>query len=93
MRLKQYLLTCIAALMLLGPVALAGCAGPQAEAVPYHGHALYNFHLGRKYQAEGRYEMARDRFLQAMATAEDQEMRTRLAREIEAADKLIELER
>ena len=93
MRLKQYLLTCVAALMLLGPVALTGCAKPQAEAVPYHGYALHNFHLGRKYQAEGRYEMARDRFLQALATAEDTDMRMRLAKEIQAADKLIRLQR
>ncbi|MDY7001336.1 MAG: hypothetical protein SVS15_06100 [Thermodesulfobacteriota bacterium] len=93
MRWKQYLLTCAVALMLLGPTALTGCAKPQAEAVPYHGHALHNFHLGRKYQAQGRYEMARDRFLQALATAEDADMRARLAREIQAADKLIELQR
>ena len=93
MRLKQYLLTCTLALMLLGPVAFTGCAKPQPEALPYHGHALHNFHLGRKYQAEGRYEMARDRFLQALATAEDTDMRMRLAKEIQATDKLIKLQR
>jgi len=93
MRLKQCLLTCAAALMLLGPSVLAGCSKPQAEAVPYHGYALHNFHLGRKYQAQGRYEMARDRFLQALATAEDADMRASLAKEIQATDKLIRLQR
>lgn len=90
---KKYILTCITGLMLLGPVLLTGCARPQAEAVPYHAHALHNFYLGRKYQAQGRYEMARDRFLQALATAEDAKMRARLVKEIQAADKLIKLQR
>lgn len=77
---------------------LSGCGWfsspkPRPEAVPYDDAALYNFQLGRHYQSRGRLELARDRFLQALATADNPDMRERAAREIEATDRLIRSQR
>ncbi len=92
MQLRQFALALTVALL------LAGCDGlmtakPRPEAVPYDDAALYNFQLGRHYQSRGRLEMARDRFLQALATARNPDMRQRAAEEIEATDRLIRTQR
>ena len=76
--------------------ALAGCSKNRKEpglaiaAPPYHQSTLYNFYLGRNYVSQGRYELARQRLLLAMTTAQDPEMRARLAQEVEAVDKMIQ---
>ncbi|MGE4299352.1 MAG: hypothetical protein AB7E47_15155 [Desulfovibrionaceae bacterium] len=57
--------------------------------MPYHEHALYNFQLGRGYMAQGRYELARERYLLALAVARDDAMRMRLSEELDAVDRLI----
>ena len=64
---------------------------PQAVvAAPYHENALYNFHLGRSYMAQGRYELARERYLLALACSHDDDLRLRAAQELEAAQRQIE---
>ncbi len=75
---------------------LSGCAdkapvmpNETAESVPYHELALRNYALGRQYQAEGRFELARDTFLQVLATANNEDMIMRLQGELDATDKLI----
>lgn len=79
--------------------SLSGCAYVRAwdaaqpsskEAVaPYHEEALYNFALAREYQAEGRYELARERLLLALAVARDETFKLRLAQEVEAVDRML----
>ncbi len=86
------------AIVLAFAMLLAGCGSlfspkPQPEAVPYDDAALYNFQLGRHYQSRGRLELARDRFLQALATSRNPDMRQRAAEEIEATDRLIRSQR
>ena len=85
------------ALVLAVALLLSGCGmftpKPRPEAVPYDDAALYNFQLGRHYQTRGRLELARDRFLQALATARNDDMRERAAEEIEATDRLIRSQR
>ncbi len=53
------------AVILVLAIPAAGCrhVGKKVElvAAPYHENALYNFHLGRTYMAEGRYALARAR--------------------------------
>jgi hypothetical protein len=77
--------------------AVGGCSwvkrNPEPQALPYKGTALHNMKLGRGYQAEGRYELARDRFLQALALAEHEDMKDAVIKELEATDKLIRSQR
>ena len=82
------------ALSLLLALSPAGCVGTvsggeNVVSAPYNGNAMQNFYLGRTYMAQGRYELAREHLLAGLASAEDEEMRQRLAMELEAIDKII----
>lgn len=92
MHLRAYLLVLALAL------ALSGCGRQQppttqAEVLPEHENTLANFTLAREYQTQGRLEMARDRYLQALATARNPEFKTRIVEEQEAADRQIRSQR
>ncbi|MEW5772013.1 MAG: hypothetical protein AB1916_00680 [Thermodesulfobacteriota bacterium] len=90
MHLRAYLLVLTLAL------ALSGCGrqpATQAEVLPEHENTLANFTLAREYQTQGRLEMARDRYLQALATARNPELKTRIVEELEAADRQIRSQR
>lgn len=95
-------LLAFAALAALAPLsALTGCSALSDEVrppeepthavvhAPYHEHALYNYNLGRLYMSQGRYELARERFLFVLAVAENGELKDKAAREVEAAERLI----
>lgn len=87
MRLKLFLAALVLAMF------ACGCNGvllpEKTTQKAYNGNAVHNYALGRRYQAEGRFELARERYLQAMAMARDEEFRTLLAQEIESTDKAI----
>jgi thioredoxin-like negative regulator of GroEL len=90
MYLRAYLLALALAL------TLSGCSSRpaiQAEVLPEHENTLENFTLARQYQTQGRLEMARDRYLQALATARNPELKTRIVEELEAADRQIRSQR
>ncbi|NJB66954.1 hypothetical protein GGQ74_000594 [Desulfobaculum xiamenense] len=81
---------------------LAGCSAggvsplvdvSRADALPYHELALHNLTLGREYQVQGRFELARQTFLQGLATAQNDDMRAVLSQEIENTDRLIRTKR
>ena len=77
-------------------LALAGCGrtpAPQAEVLPEHENTLANFTLARQYQTQGRLEMARDRYLQALATARNPELKARIVEELDSADRQIRSQR
>lgn len=86
----------IRAVILLMLLALAGCSTakePDMVGAPYHENALYNYYLGRDYMARGRYELARERFLLALACSRNEDMRLMAAAELEAAQRQIESQR
>jgi hypothetical protein len=66
---------------------------PQVMAVNYDGHALYNFQLGRGYLAGGRYELARDSFLLALASSKNDALRRDAVAELESVNRLIRSQR
>jgi hypothetical protein len=66
---------------------------PTVLAAPYHEHALYNFRLGRTYMAEGRYELAKERYLLALSVSRNEELRERLAAELDGVEKLLKTQR
>ena len=60
------------------------------EAVaPYSAHSLMHYQLGREYMAGGRYELAREHILLAMAGARDDALRDQAAADLEALDRII----
>lgn len=68
--------------------ALAGC-GRQVASVPESDEALHNWHQGRTYQAQGRYELAREHYLLALAAARSDDVRDALTREVDVVDRQI----
>lgn len=98
MKLLSRLLISMLAVMLLD-----GCATlsrlvpekqPEAEqtdvvAAPYNANALNNFYMGRQYVAQGRYELAREHYLIALASAREGDMRDSLVTELKVVDRLI----
>lgn len=72
----------------LALTALTGC-GKQVASVPESDEALHNWHQGRTYQAEGRYELAREHYLLSLAAARSDDVRDALAREVDVVDRQI----
>ena len=80
-------------------ISLPGCSkdvpAPQAvprqrfSAPPYHQNTVQNFTLARIYMSRGRYELAREHLLLALSSARDETMRSQLAFELEAVEKMI----
>jgi hypothetical protein len=66
-------------------------AAPRTEprAMAYNENSVRCLALGRRYQAEGRFELARETFMHGLATARDDAMRETLSREVEATDRII----
>lgn len=62
-------------------------------APPYHQASLQNFTVARIYMSEGRFELAREHLLYALAAAKDEEMRSRLNHELEAVEMMIATKR
>ncbi len=77
---------------------LAACSSPMTPrqrftAPPYHGNTLSNFTVARVYMSQGRFELAREHLLFALSSARDEEMRSRLAQELEAVEMMIATKR
>lgn len=93
MNIKGFLLMLAAAALLSGCSALPweqdAEPAPHAHVLPYNGNSVNSLALGRHYQAQGRFELARETFMNGLATAREEDMRRLLAAEIEATDRLI----
>lgn len=55
----------------------------------YTPDSLTNYRLGREYAAAGRYELAREHYLIALAAANNQQMQDALVQEINGVDMMI----
>ena len=55
----------------------------------YTPDSLANYQLGRNYAASGRYELAREHYLIALAASNSQEMQEALAQELNSIDMMI----
>lgn len=67
-------------------ILMNGCGGRVAT-VPDSDEAIQNWHLGRDYQAQGRYELAREHYLLAIAAARTADVHDALARELAVVDR------
>ena len=83
------LLTLEGCAMLDGLVSKPAPPAPGVVVAPYNGNALHNFYMGRQYVAEGRYELAREHYLLALASAREEAMRDALVAELQSVDRLI----
>lgn len=81
-----------AVFLLLACLALPGLAGcgKQVATVPESDEALHNWQQGRTYQAQGRFELAREHYLLALAAARSDDTRDALAREVHVVDRQIQ---
>lgn len=86
-------------LALLLACLLWGCGGTrpneitEAAVTPYDANCLQNMRLGRDYIAQGRYELAREHYLIALAASKDAETRNVISRELNSVDMMIKTER
>lgn len=67
-----------------GVYAESSDSGPGGNEV-----SLLNYRIARDYAADGRYELAREHYLLALAAAGTPELRNSLARELSGVDKMI----
>lgn len=72
--------------LLASALAVTGCGGRVAT-VPDSDEAIQNWHRGRDYQAQGRYELAREHYLLAIASARTADVHDALARELATVDR------
>ncbi|MDR2161949.1 MAG: hypothetical protein LBO77_07440 [Desulfovibrio sp.] len=89
-------------LILIPALALAGC-GPgsvlsrfsdeRAVLVPHDPNSLRNLLLGREYAAAGRYELAKEQYLMALASSSDGQTRAIVTHELNAVDLIIQAQR
>ena len=84
--------------LLLG--SLSGCSsynsyftGERTVALPHDPNSLWNLKLGREYAAAGRFELAKEHYLMALASSDDTETRTIATHELHAVDMMIEAQR
>ncbi len=61
--------------------------------VPYDTNCLWNLKLGRDYVSQGRYELAKEHYLMALASSDDAETRTLVSHELRAVDLMIKTQR
>lgn len=96
--MKKYLVTAILAFTL---IMSAGCAtvsklaggnkdvARDAAVTAYTADTLHNYKTARDFAAQGRYELAREHYLLALAATNDPYMQDALAEELESVDMMI----
>jgi hypothetical protein len=89
-------------LCLLLILSFAGCSpgkifsrfsSDRVVIVPHDPNSLWNLKLGREYAASGRYELAKEQYLMALASSSDEETRTIVSHELHAVDLMIQAQR
>ncbi len=97
----------LAVALLSGSLLLGGCAEVSnfyhtvTETTPSQDVAvserppqsLYNFKMGREYAAQGRYELAKEHYLMALASSGDAQTRDLVTHELHAVDLMIQTQR
>ena len=80
-------------------LSLAGCSyapyfsSNRTAVVQHDSNSLWNMKLGREYAAAGRYELAKEHYLMALASCSDTETRTVVTHELHAVDLMIQTQR
>jgi hypothetical protein len=89
-------------LCLLLILASAGCSpgtvlprfsNDRIVIVPHDPNSLWNLKLGREYASSGRYELAKEHYLLALASSSDEETKKLVSHELHAVDLMIQAQR
>lgn len=81
-------------LLLLSAVLFLGCANRNNAPAPLHNsNSAWNLQVGRDYAAQGRYELAKEHLLMALASNSDPGMRNLLTHELKSVDAMIKTQR
>lgn len=64
-------------------------AAHSAAVTPYSADSLRNYKIARDFSAQGRYELAREHYLLALASTSDPYLQDALAQELESIDMII----
>lgn len=84
-------------ILILFGCLVCGCArqGEKLEGVvtPYDANSLRNMSLARDYMAQGRFVLAKEHYLFALASSKDPETRNFIMRELNSVDMMIKTER
>ena len=67
--------------------------GKSSAAANYSDQSLYNYKQGQFYASAGRFELAKEYYLLALAATTDAEMQEAISRDLEAADAAIQIQR
>lgn len=84
--MKRYLV------LLPAAFALAGCLRG-AAVTPYDSQAIWHLQAGRDFAAQGRYELAKEQYLMALAANNEPQARTVITRELKSIDMIIQTQR
>ena len=97
--LKVMRTLCLYGMLCFGLLLAAGCASKTptlqtsdelvAAAVPYNEVCLHHYQLAQYYAVAGRYEVAREFYLLALASAENPELRSVLASQLDGVEKML----
>ena len=92
--MKRILLITLPCLLLAGGCGMTSYLSNDAVAVaPYDPNCLWNLKVGRDYVAQGRYELAKEHYLMALAASNDAETRQLVTHELESVDLMIKTQR
>jgi len=87
----KYLLIPLFAILLLG--CGSGSKRNTEPVAPHNSNSLWNLQLGRDYAAQGRFELAREHLLMALASNSDPHMRGLLTHELKSVDTMLKTQR
>ncbi len=98
----------VSAVLLLSAFAVVGCGTSTAEYItdisnsfssermavtPHDPLSLWNLRLGRDYAAAGRYELAKEHYLMALASCNNAESKMLVTHELQAVELMIQTQR
>lgn len=80
------------AMVVFAGLLLTACA-KEAVVVPYDPACLWNMQQAKNYTAQGRFELAREHYLLALAANNDPQTKRVIAHELQSVDKMIQTRR
>ncbi len=66
------------------------CACARIAVAPHDPACLWNMQQARNYTAQGRYELAKEHYLLALAASNEPETKSAIAHELQSVDKMIQ---
>lgn len=92
-QMKEYMMLLLVAFLFAGCSKSAHFSGDRAVLTNYDANCLWNLQVGRDYVAQGRYELAREHYLLALASSGDPETRQLIGHELQSVDTMIKTQR